>query len=137
VVQNRDNSSVDDYRRLSQDVEYLAGEVKLLAINLAIALAKSKQKGYSLVKLEPQFSELIQRVNRTSAQVVQVLEAFRNQKQMLFSLPASTEVIERRGAYDKTEATLNHVYDLSQGILKQIREINGQNKGGVENAGKT
>ncbi len=119
-----------EQHQLAEEVDYLAGEVKLLAINLAISLAKLHKHHKTIKDLEPQFTELIRRANTTSQQVSDVTKAFQNRKQMIFSLPASSEIIEKRGAYDKIEATLNYVYELSQEVIQTITILKRQKRAG-------
>ncbi len=104
----------------ADEVEALAEEVKLLAINLAIALAKVQHYNRGLKEMEPQFTELIRRANDTSRQVAEILQAFRSKVRGQYGLPASSEIVDKRGAYDAIEARLNHVYDLSRDIIDKI-----------------
>jgi hypothetical protein len=117
------NSPIDD-------IKYLAGEVKLLAINLAIALAKIQRRNKVLGRLEPQFTQLIKKANDTSLQVTAALKNYERDERMQFGLPASSEIIEKRGAYDGIEAKLNHVFDISQKILEILENIKRQEQVG-------
>ncbi len=129
-----DTSSEEKLRaeqvRLAHKAGELADEVKLLAINLAISLAGIRGKDKTLKELEPHFTELIKKSNEASHQVADVLRAFQNQKKIIYSLPASSEIVAKRGAYDRLEATLNHIYDLSQEIIKTITILKGREKVG-------
>jgi uncharacterized Zn finger protein len=115
---------------LADKADHLAGEVKSLAINLAIVLAKVQGRQKTLGKLEQQFTELIRKANDTSQQVIDALETFKVHKRMISGLPASTGIIEQRGAYDSIEAKLNHVYKLSREIMETIGRINNQEQVG-------
>jgi len=114
--------------QIVHEIDFLAGEMKLLALNLAVALAKIQGEGNGLKELEPQFSELIRKAHDAAKQVEQVLEAFQNRREMICSLPASTEIIEKRGAYDKVEAKLNYIYKLSQQIAETLGLLKKQHK---------
>lgn len=116
--------------RLAEEVEFLADEVKLLAINLAIALANLQGQGRGLKELEPQFTELIRRANDTSLQVSEALQAFRSRTGRQCGLPASSEIVEKRGAYDGVEARLNHIYNLSRDIIREITKLKSQGQVG-------
>lgn len=115
---------------LAREVNYLAGEVRLLAINMAITLARMQGRKKIFGDMEDRFTELIKRANDTSQQVTDVLKAFQNHQRMIFGLPASSEIIEKRGAYDCLEAKLNHVYRLSVEMAKTISEIKRQEQVG-------
>ena len=129
-----DTSSEEQLRAeqicLANKAGELADEVKLLAINLAISLARIQGRDKTLKELEPHFTELIKKSNEASHQVTGVLEAFQNQKKIIYNLPASSEVVAKRGAYDRLEATLNHIYDLSQKIIQTITVLKGREKVG-------
>ncbi|MEZ5359864.1 MAG: hypothetical protein R3F48_13680 [Candidatus Zixiibacteriota bacterium] len=110
-------------QRLASDVAEISAEVKLLALNLAIVVAKIQNSPKPLTGMDEEFTELISRVNQTTDQIDDVLKAFNAQKTLIYSLPASTKIIEQRGAYDKIEASLNQAYDLSQKISRSIQEL--------------
>jgi len=116
----------DGPERLVAEVDRLAGEVKLLAINLAIMLAKIKGRQKKFGNMDNRFVELIKRANDTSRQVGDIIQAFRDRKRMISSLPASTEIINKRGAYDSVEAKLVYVHKLSREILDTIGSIKQQ-----------
>lgn len=128
------NGSKDNSRnrpeQLAQEVDYLAGEVRLLAINLAITLAKIQTREKVFGQLETRFTELIKKANDTTQQVTDMIKVFQNQQRMSTGLPASSEIIQKRGAYDAIEARLNHVYRLSQEIAKTIGKIKKQEQVG-------
>ena len=109
--------------QLAADVEEISSEVKLLAMNLAIVIARIQNGRTPLKGMDEDFTELISRVTSTTGQVSDILDAFKNEKTLLFSLPASSKIIEQRGAYDKIEASLNYVYQLSQQIIQSIKQL--------------
>jgi hypothetical protein len=110
-------------QELVRRTDYLADEVKLLAINLAVALAKSHRRQGDMKRLEPLLAELIHQANETAGQVSDVIQACRNQRLMVSSVPASSEVITMRGGYDKIEVTLQRIYNLSQDVIKSLTEL--------------
>lgn len=123
-MENNDSEEMVRKRKhLAAEVAEVSSEVKLLAMNLAIIVAKIQNSSKPLIGMDEDFTELISRVNRTTNQIDDVLKAFNAQKTMLYSLPASTKVIEQRGAYDKIEASLNQAYELSQKITRSIQEL--------------
>jgi hypothetical protein len=129
-VANEVKQSAQTPDQLAAEVEFLADEVKLLAINLAIALANLQGQGRGMKELEPRFTELIRRANDTSLQVSEALRAFRSRTGRQCGLPASSEVVVKRGAYDGVEARLNHIYDLSRDIIREITKLKSQGQVG-------
>ena len=118
-----------DQLRLARETEELAEEVKLLAINLAITLAKTQSHDRLIKDMEPQFSELVKRANESSHQVSTILKGIRNQKKM-FTEDGDTDGSEpRRSGYEKMEASLKYVNDLSQNIIKTITRLRKQQVG--------
>ncbi len=128
-VESKDKSD-NRPERLTEEVDYLAGEVKLLSINLAIALAKISNREKVFGRLDAQFTELIKRANDTSQRVSEIIKLFRNKDKIIFSLPASTEILDKRGAYDSIEAKLNHVFRLSNDMMQTISRIKRQKQVG-------
>jgi hypothetical protein len=127
---NNEKDRPDQSQHLAEEVNHLADEAKLLAINLAITLAKLRGRHKILEDLEPQFSELIKKANDTAQQVSDVLKAFENRKRMISSLPSSSQIIKQRGAYDSLEARLVNVYQLSQNVLQTLGDIKRQEQVG-------
>lgn len=119
--------SADEF---AAEVEHLAEEVKLLSINLAITLARVQRDHRALRAMEPEFTELIRRANDTSRQVTEVLQAFRSRLRIQYGLPASSEVVAKRGAYDVIEARLNRVYEMSRDIIARITDLKRQEQVG-------
>lgn len=118
-----------DQLRLVKETEELAEEVKLLAINLAITLAKVQSKEQTIKDLEPQFSELVKRANEASYQVTAILQGVRNQRKMA---PIAETIINDQShvsVYDKMEISLNNLNDLSQNIIQTITRIKQQQVG--------
>lgn len=127
---NRDIPERGKPEAFANEVEALAEEVKLLAINLAIAMAKVQNRNRALKDMEEQFTDLIRRANDTSRQVAEVLQAFRSKVRYQVALPASTEIVNKRGAYDVVEARLNYIYDLSRDIIDKIVSLKRQEQVG-------
>jgi hypothetical protein len=109
-----------------EDVFQLVEEVKLLAINLAVAMARLKRDNLPTDLLEPHVSNLINQAVAASDKVRVVLEATRGQRALLYELPPSSETSARRGAYDQIEQSLLHVHDLSQYVIESITRLTGK-----------
>jgi len=59
-----------------------------------------------------------------------VLQAFRSRLRIQYGLPASSEVVAKRGAYDVIEARLNRVYEMSRDIIARITDLKRQEQVG-------
>ena len=130
MTKNSERQILREPEQFAAEVEHLAEEVKLLSINLAITLARVQTEHRELKELEPEFTELIRRANDTSRQVIDVLEAFRSRMRFHYGLPASSEIVAKRGAYDAVEARLNRVYELSRDIIVKITNLKRQEQVG-------
>jgi hypothetical protein len=95
----------------------LAEQVKVLALNLAINLARSKARAEELTVLEPQFTRLI---NGS-------VEAIRELSVLLGTMGSrrdrSPKTAINKDKMVKIGATLNEILDLSQNVQNSITEI--------------
>lgn len=112
------------------EVEYLASEVKLLAINLAVHLAKVRSREHVFRDMDSQFTELITKATDASQKVAEALRRFQNHRRMTAALPASSDIIDARGGYDALEAKLNDVYEISQTMIQTINKLKRQEQAG-------
>jgi hypothetical protein len=115
----------DEQVRLAEEVSYLTDEIKLLAINLAVVMARLKRDKHPTDLLEPQLSDFINQAVEAAERVRAVLEATRGQKAMVYQLPPSEEIIARRGVYDQIEQTLLQIYELSQDVIQSLTRLTG------------
>jgi methyl-accepting chemotaxis protein len=107
---------------LSAQVNELADQVKTLALNLAINLARSKNEIQDLTKLEPEFTKLINGSVEVVKEVSAILKAFRNEDKMVYSPRSNSQKL------DRIESSLNEILNLSKSVLKSIYEIKRQNR---------
>jgi sugar-specific transcriptional regulator TrmB len=91
-------------------VEYLSDEVKNLAINLAIYLAKAKGKSDSLARMEPDFIKLVNGTVRVVQELTSVINAARNMETMAYDVPSGA-------------ATGDQLESRLQAILQQCNKI--------------
>jgi hypothetical protein len=86
-----ENGEARRRRRLElvEEVEALNEEVKTLALNLAIHLAKIRAGGQSanLAQLEPQFIRLVNGAVKAVQDLAVILGAARNQEKMVYAPP--------------------------------------------------
>lgn len=107
-------------------LDELAGQVKVLALNLAISLAKAKNDLKELTVLEPEFTRLINGSIEVIKEITTMLKAFRNEEKMVYTPPSQNEKM------DRIEVSLNEILNLSQTVLKTVGEIK-KKRGMVDN----
>jgi methyl-accepting chemotaxis protein len=95
----------------------LADQVKILALNLAINLARTKAKAEELTVLEPQFTRLINGSVEAIRELSALLRNLDNRKE------AKPKAEMNREKMKKIGDTLNEILDLSQNVHTSISEI--------------
>ncbi len=130
MAANDDKNIRADQLKLAQETDELAEEVKLLAINLAITLARAQSHEKTLRDLEPKFSELIHKANEASHQISLILQGIQNQKKMIFDSPDAANEVVRESIYNNMETSLNHVHRLSESIVRTITVLKRQQQVG-------
>jgi len=98
-------------------VNSMAEQVRILALNLAINLAREKENIRELTILEPEFTELVHNAVEVIKEVTIMLRAYQNQEKMVYSPPASSVKL------DRIESSLNEILNLSKNILNDIADI--------------
>ncbi len=98
-------------------VHSLAEQVRILALNLAINLAREKNNIKELTCLESDFTRLVYSSVEVIREVTAILKAFRNEGKMVYSPPQSS------GKTDHIESSLNEILTLSRNILMEINSI--------------
>ncbi len=107
---------------LADQVDYLSDQVKMLALNLAINLAKAKNDVQELAFMENEFTKLINGSVEVIREVNGILRVFRNEDRMVYEPPSQS------GKLDKIEKSLNDISDLSREILEIISGIKQSRK---------
>jgi len=102
---------------LADQVDYLSDQVKMLALNLAINLAKAKQDVQELAFMENEFTKLINGSVEVIREVNGILKVFRNEDKMVYQPPSQS------GKLDRIEKSLNEISELSKNILEIISGI--------------
>jgi hypothetical protein len=108
-----------------EEVDDLNEQVKTLALNLAIYLAKARAEGHSeeLVKMEPDFVRLVNRTVKVVQELAVVLNAARNKEKMVYEVPSNQRDL------DKIEFGLRTVLDQCSRIMESLakaRDLTGQ-----------
>ncbi len=71
-----------------EQVDGLSEEVKILALNLAIYLAKAKPHSGHLTRLEPDFIRLVNGTVKAVQEVSRIIQAARNREPLVFDVPS-------------------------------------------------
>jgi methyl-accepting chemotaxis protein len=121
-IKNDASGANDDFH----DIDELANQVKVLALNLAISLAKAKNEAKELVFLEPDFTKLINGSIEVIKEISSILKTYRNEDKLVYSPPSQSDKL------DRIETSLGEIYNLSQSVLKTIGDIK-KRKGKVDN----
>jgi methyl-accepting chemotaxis protein len=121
-IKNDASGANDDFH----DIDELANQVKVLALNLAISLAKAKNEAKELVFLEPDFTKLINGSIEVIKEISSILKTYRNEDKLVYSPPSQSDKL------DRIETSLGEIYSLSQSVLKTIGDIK-KRKGKVDN----
>lgn len=109
-----------DREKLAAEVDQLASEMKLLAINLAVALAQAHKEDKSLESMRAVFSELIGQATDVSDKVGDAVELFRQQKKGIEGIPMSPEIDEHLKICEGIGCTLEEIESLSVEVEKSI-----------------
>lgn len=82
---------------LVEQVDHLNDEVKTLALNLAVQMAKVRSRNLApeLVKMEPQFIRLVNGAVKAVKDMAVILEAARNKEIMVYDVPSGREAEDR------------------------------------------
>ena len=82
---------------LVEQVDLLNDEVKTLALNLAVQMAKVRSKNLApdLVRMEPQFIRLVNGAVKAVKDMAVILEAARNKEVMVYDVPSNQETEDR------------------------------------------
>jgi len=127
MSENKHNESKpspdQDWLDQTQD---LADQVKMLALNLAINLARSKNEVKELKTLEPQFTRLINGSVNIIRDINGILRALQSDEALIAPLPKPPDKL------DRIEVTLNEILDLSGKVHDAIVEIK-KKRGKVDN----
>ena len=101
-----------------EEVDYLSEEVRTLALNLAIYLAKVKSQTQSekLNQMEPDFIKLVNGSVRVVQEMTGILNAARNMERMIYDVPSGNV------PHDRMETRLRSILDQCGEILTTLAE---------------
>lgn len=114
-------SSANSDRRLNlvDQVDGLAEETKVLALNLAIYLAKAKSDSEELSQLEPDFIRLVNGTVLVLQEIGRIVSAARNMETMVYDVPSGSF---RR---DQIELRLRSILDQCGRIMTSLSRTGG------------
>jgi hypothetical protein len=100
---------------LLAQVDALSDEVRTMALNIALYLAKARsEKGSAtLDRLEPEFIRLINGTVRVVSDLTNILNAARNSETMVYEIPSGPQARD-------------HIEQRLQSILSQCKSLLGQ-----------
>jgi hypothetical protein len=103
---------------LVEQVDYLGEEVRTLALNLAIYLAKVKaaSRTEAINKMEPEFVKLVNGTVKVVQEMTLILNAARNMERMIYDVPSGAV------GQDHLEVRLRGILDQCGSILGSLRD---------------
>jgi len=117
MTSGNDNNKYSDNENLVGYVDNLADQAKMLALNLALTLARKKTEIEDLTILEPEFVRLINNSVNVIREITKILRTFQGDGQSV-----SDEPIKKRN-FERIETSLNEILDLSNNVLKTIQVL--------------
>jgi hypothetical protein len=115
---NTDPFEAPRTRDIITEVDNLNEEVKTLALNLAIYLAKAKNKEPAgrLTRMEPEFIRLVNGTVKVVQEMAVLLDAARNNEVMAYDVPA------KRNPDSKLAAKIRSISEQCNRILAALSE---------------
>ncbi|MFZ1683371.1 MAG: hypothetical protein WAU88_04480 [Candidatus Zixiibacteriota bacterium] len=103
---------------LVEQVDFLSDEVKTLALNLAIYLAKVKAaaRTEAINKMEPEFVKLVNGTVKVVQEMTLILNAARNMERMIYDVPSG------QMEQDSMEVRLRGILGQCETILGSLRD---------------
>ena len=95
-------------------VENLNEEVKTLALNMAIYLAKTKSSSTELSRLEPEFIKLVNGTVKVVHELTQIINAAKNKEVMTYDVPSG------KMESDRMETRLKAILEQCRQILESL-----------------
>ena len=108
----------EDKLQLLDQVDNLSDEVKSLALNLALYLAKAKagRKPEFVIKMEPEFIRLVNGTVKVVQELTLILNASRNLERNLYEIP--TDEVPK----DQLEERLEDILRQCSGVLSSLSQ---------------
>jgi len=97
-------------------VDAMSEEVRLLALNLAIYLAKAKQESKELSRLEPEFVRLVNGTVKAVREIGYIVNAARDTEAVVYDVPSG------RIPRDRLEVKLRSILDQCGKIMQSLSQ---------------
>lgn len=111
----KSNLQNDSPENLVEQVDFLNEEVRALALNLAIYLAKAKNKSDELGRLEPDFIRLVNGTVKVVKELTVIINAARNTEDFKYS-----DKLSSHEDNDLIENKLHNILDQCRRILTAL-----------------
>ncbi|MCK4632495.1 MAG: hypothetical protein KAT79_04445 [candidate division Zixibacteria bacterium] len=99
---------------LVEQVDTLGDQVKTLALNMAIYLAKTKNDSEQISRLEPEFIRLVNGTVKVVQELAVIINAARNSEKMVW------DVASGRIGHDMLEMKLRSILDQCSKIMSAL-----------------
>jgi len=97
-------------------VDKLNEDVKQLALNLALYLAKVKKDSHTITRMEPQFIRLVNSTIKVVKEIAVIVRAAANTEIGAYNPPSSTAI------KDQVEVRLNSVLEQCSNIITALKK---------------
>ena len=97
-------------------VDKLNEDVKQLALNLALYLAKVKKDSHTISRMEPQFIRLVNSTIKVVKEIAVIVRAAANTEKIVYDPPSGTII------KDQIEVRLNSVLEQCSNIIATLKK---------------
>lgn len=113
------NQARDQNLEMVAEVDTLSEEIKTLALNLALYLARAKSRIHSdeMNRLEPEFIRLVNGTVRMVQEITRVIHAARNEERMIYQVPSGKQ------SKDQIEVKLHALLEQCTRILASLGQV--------------
>ncbi|KAA3637807.1 MAG: hypothetical protein DWP97_00070 [Calditrichaeota bacterium] len=111
------NDISDNKTGLVAEIEELNDEVKTLAINMAVYLAKAKSSSEKLSQLEPDFIKLVNGTVKVVQELTYLINAAQNKEKMVYDVPSGNLKSDKIEL--KLESILNQCREIMENLAKK------------------
>jgi len=103
-------------QELIATVDKLNEDVKQLALNLALYLAKVKKDSHTITRMEPQFVRLVNSTIKVVKEIAVIVRAAANTERVVYNPPSGTVI------KDQIEVRLNSVLEQCSNIIATLKK---------------
>ncbi len=110
-----DTQEQEQNNQLIETVDKLNENVKQMAVDLALYLAKAKKDSQIVNKMEPQFIQLVNTTIKVVQEIAVVVRAASDNEKVQYHLPSG------RGIKDQVEVKLNSIMEQCAVIMNALK----------------